>query len=125
MEAQKPTVDQVLQMMTQSMDGKLPKSIELAKEVFPEIIVEQALNSAYAMPQENGALDAETRILIYLGIALATGSKTCIEAMMNKSKTLRINKDKILETFKIARYAESSRVLGNADLVFEQLIDEK
>jgi alkylhydroperoxidase/carboxymuconolactone decarboxylase family protein YurZ len=73
------------------------------------------------MPPQNVALEAQTRTLIYLGIALATGSKACIEAMMNKAKTQNISKDKILETFKIARYAEATRVLGNAEIVFEHL----
>ena len=119
-----PTTEQILSMMKGMMDGKLPKSIELAEKVLPEMIAEQAKNSTFAMPQENGALDAESRILIYLRIALATGSNTYIEAMMNKAKTQHIAKEKILETFKIARYAEASRVLGNAETVFEHLLNQ-
>lgn len=115
-----PTTEQILDMMSKAMDGKLPKAIELAGETFPEMVAEHAHSSAFAMPQ-NGALEPETRTLIYLGIALATGSKACIEAMMNKAKMQNIPKDKILETFKIARYAEATRVVGNAELVFEHL----
>ena len=120
MENQQPTTEQILSMMKGAMDGKLPRAIELAGEVFPEMVAEHAHSSAFALPQ-NGALDAETRTLIYLGVALATGSKPCIEAMMNKAKMQNISKDKILETFKIARYAEATRVLGNAEIVFEHL----
>jgi alkylhydroperoxidase/carboxymuconolactone decarboxylase family protein YurZ len=120
MENQQPTTEQILSMMKGAMDGKLPRAIELAGEVFPEMVAEHAHSSAFALPQ-NGALDAETRTLIYLGVALATGSKACIEAMMNKAKMQNISKDKILETFKIARYAEATRVLGNAEIVFEHL----
>jgi AhpD family alkylhydroperoxidase len=120
MENQQPTTEQILSMMKGAMDGKLPKSIELAGEVFPEFVAEQARSSAFAMPQ-NGALDAETRTLIYLGVALATGSKACIEAMTNKAKMQQISKEKILETLKIARYAEATRVIGNAEIVFEHL----
>ena len=122
MENQKPTTEQILSMMKGAMDGKLPKAIELAGEVFPEFVAEQARSSAFAMP-ENGALEAETRTLIYLGVALATGSKACIEAMMNKAKMQRISKEKILETLKIARYAEATRVIGNAEIVLEHLKD--
>jgi len=120
METQQPTTEQILSMMKGAMDGKLPKAIELAGEVFPEFVAEQARSSAFAMPQ-NGALDAETRTLIYLGVALATGSKACIEAMMNKAKMQQISKEKILETLKIARYAEATRVIGNAEIVLEHL----
>lgn len=120
METKKPTTEQILSMMKGAMDGKLPRAIELAGEVFPEMVEEHAHSSAFALPQ-NGALEAETRTLIYLGIALATGSKSCIEAMMNKAKMQNIPKDKILEAFKIARYAEATRVVGNAEIVFEHL----
>lgn len=115
-----PTTEQILDMMSKAMDGKLPIAIELAGEVFPEMVVEHAHSSAFALPQ-NGALDAETRTLIYLGVAYATGSKPCIEAMMNKAKMQNIAKAKILEAFKIARYAEATRVVGNAEIVFEHL----
>jgi alkylhydroperoxidase/carboxymuconolactone decarboxylase family protein YurZ len=121
METQQPTTEQILSMMKGAMDGKLPKAIELAGEVFPEFVAEQARSSAFAMPPQNGALDAETRTLIYLGVALATGSNACIEAMMNKSKMQNIAKEKILETVKIARYAEATRVIGHAAIVFEHL----
>lgn len=120
METKQPTTEQILSMMKGAMDGKLPRAIELAGEVFPDMVAEHAHSSAFAMPP-NGALNAETRTLIYLGIALATGSKACIDAMMNKAKIQNISKDKILETFKIARYAEATRVVGNAELVFEHL----
>lgn len=124
METQKPTTEQILSMMKGAMDGKLPKAIELAGEVFPEMVAEHAHSSAFAMPKD-GALEPETRTLIYLGIALATGSKACIEAMMNKAKMQNISKEKILEAFKIARYAEATRVVGNAEKVFEQLLNNK
>ncbi|WP_206285868.1 carboxymuconolactone decarboxylase family protein [Yeosuana marina] len=120
METKKPTTEQILSMMKGAMNGKLPRAIELAGEIFPELVEEHAHSSAFALPQ-NGALEAETRTLIYLGIALATGSKACIEAMMNKAKMQNISKDKILEAFKIARYAEATRVVGNAEIVFEHL----
>ena len=108
--------------MKGAMDGKLPKAIELAGDVFPEFVAEQARSSAFAMP-ENGALEAETRTLIYLGVALATGNKACAEAMMNKAKTQEISKEKILETLKVARFAEATRVFGNAEIVLEHLKD--
>ena len=71
----------------------------------PEMVFEHARNSAFAMPTEAGALDAQTRTLIYLGVALATGSKACVRTMMNKAHAEKIDRSKILKTFKIARFA--------------------
>ncbi len=119
-QSKQPTVDQILQMMSQAMDGKLPKAIELAGQVMPEMVYEHAHSSGFAQPN-NGALDTETRTLIYLGVALATGSKSCIEALMNKAKVQNISNEKLLETFKIARFAEATRVVGNAEILFEHI----
>jgi AhpD family alkylhydroperoxidase len=87
----------------------------------PEMVFEPARDSAFAMATKSGALDAETRNLIYLGVALATGSHACVRAMMNKAHAGEIDRAEILETFKIARFAGATRVFGNAEQLFEQL----
>lgn len=115
-----PTLEQVLATMTASLNGTLPASVSLAGEVMPEMVFRHAQDGAFAMPKEDGALTPETRTLIYLGIALATGSH-CIEAMMNKATAQGIEDAKVLETYKIARFAEATRVFGNAEYVFAQL----
>jgi hypothetical protein len=38
-----------------------------------------------------------------------------------KAKTLNISKEKLIETYKMKRYAEASRVMGNAEIFFETL----
>ena len=58
--------------------------------------------------------------LMLLGIALATGSH-CVEGLMNKAKVQNIDQAKILETVKIARFAEATRVFNNAEQVLAQL----
>ena len=52
-----------------------PKTIELTGEVFPEMVTEHAHSSAFAM-QMRRTFRTKMRTLIYLGIALATGSKS-------------------------------------------------
>ena len=116
-----PTPKDVLAQMGRSMGGRVPRAIELAATALPEMVLEQARRSGYAMPPEGGALTEETRTLISFGIALATGSHACVEAMLNKSETLGISAGALAETFKIARYAEATRVVGNAELLFERL----
>lgn len=41
--------------------------------------------------------------------------------MMGKARAAGIDKDKILETFKIARFAEATRVMGNGEPLLDQL----
>jgi alkylhydroperoxidase/carboxymuconolactone decarboxylase family protein YurZ len=110
-----PTVEQVLANMAAGLDGHVPAAVTHAARVIPELVVRHAQDSAFAMPRPTGALTEETRTLIYLGIALATGSAPCVQAMTDKAHTLGIESDKLLETFKLARFAEASRVLGNAE----------
>ena len=116
-----PTVDQVVANMTASLNGQVPPAIRRAVTVMPELVVRHAQDSAFAMPPQGGALTNETRTLIYLGIALATGSRACIEAMTDKAQGLGITPEKLLETFKIARFAEATRVLGNAEPLLAKL----
>ena len=103
-------MEQILAGMSKQMDRKLPRSAQLADEVMSEMILEHAEDIGFAMPKEGGAL--------------ATGSQASIEAMMNKAHVLNISKEKILETYKISRFAEATRAMGNAEKVFQHLKDE-
>jgi alkylhydroperoxidase/carboxymuconolactone decarboxylase family protein YurZ len=115
-----PTVQQVLAGMSAQVGGHLPRMVELAATVMPEMVLRHAQDGGFAMPREGGALPEETRTLILLGIALATGSH-CVEGLMHKAKVLDIDNAKILETVKIARFAEATRVFNNAEHVLAQL----
>lgn len=118
-----PTTDQILTTMKASLNGSVPRAAQLAGEVAPGILLRHVQDSGFAMPKDDtGALTEETRTLIYLGVALATGSRACVEAMTNKSTTLGIDSAKLLETFKIARFAEATRVLGNAEPLLAALV---
>ena len=118
-----PSVEQIVANISRSLNGQLPPALQRAVTVMPEMVERHAQDSAFAMPPEGGVRTNETRTLIYLGIALATGSRTCIEAMTNKAQGLGIESAKLLETFKIARFAEATRVLGNAEPLLAQLAD--
>ncbi|MCB2176477.1 MAG: carboxymuconolactone decarboxylase family protein [Actinomycetales bacterium] len=120
----RPALDEVLATITASLNGHLPDTVRLAAQAMPEMVYRHTQDGAFAMPKEGGALTPQTRTLIYLGIALATGSH-CIEAMMNKATAQGIDAASILETFKIARFAEATRVFGNAEYVFARLADQQ
>ncbi len=116
---QKPTIEQVFGMMRKTM-GSIPSAIEKATEVDEGLLYEHLRSRAYAMPAE-GALDEEARTLIYLATALAAGSKACIQAMANKAKMQGISPEKVLETVRIVRFALATKVIGDAEPVFESL----
>lgn len=115
-----PTIEQLLAGMSAQVGGHLPRMVELASSVMPEMVFKHAQDGGFAMPKEGGALPEETRTLMLLGIALATGSH-CVQGLMHKAKAQNIEQAKILETVKIARFAEATRVFNNAEQVFAQL----
>ncbi len=118
---QKPTVDEVFAMMRKTM-GAVPSAIEKAGKIDEGLLYEHLRSRQYAMPPE-GALDEETRTLLYLASALAAGSAACIQAMASKAKMQGIPAAKILETLHIVRFALATKVIGEAEPVFEALRD--
>ena len=117
--AQKPAVEEVFGMMRKMM-GSVPTAIEQAVKVDEGLLYEHLRSRGYAMPP-NGALDEETRTLIYLAASLAAGSQACIQAMANKAKMQNIPAEKVLETVHIVRFALATKVLGEAEPVFTAL----
>jgi len=116
-----PTVDQIMAGMSAGLGGKaVPPMIQLAATVMPDMVLRQAQDSGFAMPKEGGALAEETRTILLLGITLATGSD-CVENLVNKAKAQGIDDAKLLETLKIARFAEATRVFNNAVPLLAQL----
>ena len=116
---QQPSVEQVFEMMRKTM-GSVPSAIEKAVQVDEGLLYEHLRSRSYAMPAE-GALDEETRTLVYIASALAASSQACIQAMANKAKMQGIAPEKVLETVRIVRFALATKVLGDAEPVFEAL----
>lgn len=108
--------------MSASLNGAVPTAARLAGRVAADVLARHVQDSAFAMPKDgSGALSDETRTLIYLAVALATGSRPCVEAMTGKARAQGIEAAKLLETVKIARFAEASRVLGAAEPLLAEL----
>lgn len=116
-----PTVEQVMAGMSAGLGGKpIPTMIQLAATAMPAMVLRQAQDSGFAMPKEGGALTEETRTILLLAVALAAGSD-CVENLVNRAKAQGIDEAKLLETFKIARFAEATRVFNNAVPLFAEL----
>jgi hypothetical protein len=114
-----PTVEQVLAGMAAQVGGHLSRMVELAATIMPEMVLKHAQHGGFDMPKDGGAPE-ETRTLMLLGIALATRSH-CVQGLMHQAQVLNIEQAKILETVKIARFAEATRVFNNAEHVLAQL----
>ncbi len=119
-----PSVEQILDTMRTTM-GSVPPAIEKAAVADPRMVAEQVRSSAFAMPPEDGALDAETRTLVYLAVALATSNHACTVAMTNKARVQGIGDAKLLEALHIARYAMATKVLGDAEPVFDLITERR
>ena len=83
------------------------------------MVAEQARLERLRHAPEDGVLDAETRTLIYLAVALATSNRACTMAMVNKARKQEIATAKLLEAFHIRVSALATQVVGNAEPVFD------
>jgi len=111
-----PTPEQILGMMEEQLGADaVPTVMRHASRVMPEMLVEHVRGKMFAMSPEGGALDDEARTLIYLAAALASSSHECVKVMSALATRQGIAREKLLETFKIARLAVASEMIGNAE----------
>jgi alkylhydroperoxidase/carboxymuconolactone decarboxylase family protein YurZ len=118
MSQSEPDPQMILNKM-RAMLGDVPAAMEKAATADPRMVIEQTRSSAFAMPEESGGLDAQTRTLVYLAVALATSDRACTLAMLGKASQQGIPTGQLLETFHITRFAAASRVLGEAEPLFD------
>ncbi|MGC8539240.1 MAG: carboxymuconolactone decarboxylase family protein [Phycisphaerae bacterium] len=118
--AKRPNMHDILNRMRQAV-GEVPPTVEQLARVDPEMIYEHLRSQAYAMPADSPALDDETRTLIYLAAALASSSHECVRATVAKATGQGISREKLLETVRIVRLAMATRVISDAEPVFEAI----
>lgn len=110
--------------MLEVLQAKISDTMAFEDNVFLEILDENTRSNAADLSQRC-ELEQETRTLIYLSIAFATGNKTRIEDIMNKAKMQNITREKILEVFKISVDVESEKVMNNAGIIHGHLKNTK
>jgi alkylhydroperoxidase/carboxymuconolactone decarboxylase family protein YurZ len=121
MATQQPTAEELLEQMRIGM-GTVPSAIVKSVSADPGLIHEHMRSRAYAMPMP-GALDEETRTLLYLAAALAGSSPACVRAMADRIRILKIAPEKVTETVHIVRFAMATKMIGDAEPVFDVLSD--
>lgn len=114
------TPNEILDMMRKGM-GQVPAAIEKSVPVDPTLIQEHLRSKGFAMPTESPALDEQTRTLVYLAAALAGTSPACVKAMANKIAQQGIAANKVTETIHIVRLAMATKIIGDAEPVFDAL----
>ncbi len=112
-------VQAIFEQMRKGM-GHVPPAIEKSALVDPGLLVEHMRMRAYTLPVD-GALDEHTRTLVYLAAALAGTSPACVQAMTAKAVRQGIPAAKVLEVVHIARFAMASRIIGDAEPIFDAL----
>lgn len=115
---QKPTPEQVEAMMIEKM-GALPSSLNAAKAIDPEFLVEQAISSKMSIQSEANPFDPKTSMMIALAASLTLGSHECVKEQTKMLKKMGITKEELAFLVRIVKHAHTSAVMGNAKAAFE------
>ena len=115
---QKPTPQQVEAMMTEKM-GALPSSLNAAKAIDPEFLVDQAISSKMSMQSEANPFDPKTSMMLALATSITLGSDECVMEQTRMLKKMGITKEELAFLVRIVKHAHTSAVMGSAKAAFE------
>ena len=111
MEAKKPTLEQVLQMMADNL-GEEPRPMVLMSEIIPEMVFKQAQDRKFVFDLPN--IPAKYKHLIMIAVAAAVSSHLCTETFIKIAKRAGVSKEEIGEAIIAARFALASTVFASA-----------
>ena len=111
MEGKKPTLEQVLQMMTENL-GEEPRPMVLMSKVLPEWIPRQAEERKFVFDLPN--VPSKYRHLIMIAVAAAVSSHLCTETFIKIAERSGVSKEEIGEAIITARFALASTVFASA-----------
>ena len=121
MEEQKPTIDQILEMMAKNL-GEEPRPMVLMSRVLPEWIPKQAQERKFVFDLPH--IPGKYKHLIMIAVASAVSSHLCTETFIKIAKRAGVSKEEIGEAIIAARFALASTVFASATEGLECLIDE-
>jgi len=114
----KPTPEQVEAMMTEKM-GALPSSLNAAKAIDPQFLVEQAISSQMSVQNEANPLDPKTSMMIMLATSMTLHSEECVMEQTKMLKKMGITKEELAFVVRLVKHAQISVVMGSAKAAFE------
>jgi len=114
---QKPAVNEILGLMAKKLDGeeKIPKAIQYAKTVAPELIYDVASSSKSSVGDPNSPFNTKTSTLIFLAVASAVKDTECIKTQLNAALNMGATKEELIAIIKIVKHATHSSVIGYAE----------
>ena len=118
MEEKKPTVDQILQMMAESLGGE-PRPMVLMSKVLPEWIPKQAQERKFVFNLPH--IPAKYKHLIMIAVAASVSSHMCTETFIKIAKRAGVSEEEIAEAIIAARFALASTVFASATEGLEYL----
>jgi len=109
----KPTPEQAEAMMTEKM-AALPSSLNAAKAIDPEFLVDQAVSSKLSIQSEANPFDPKTSMMIALAASLTLSSDECVMEQTRMLKKKDITKEEITYLVRIIKHYHKDIVIGNA-----------
>ena len=111
MEGKKPTLEQVLQMMTENL-GEEPRPVVLMSKVIPEMVFKQAQDRKFVFNLPN--CSSKYKLLIMIAVAAAVSSHLCTETFIKIAERSGVRKEETGEAIITARFALASTVFASA-----------
>lgn len=105
-------------MMTEKM-GALPASLNAAKAIDPEFLVDQAISSKMSMQSEANPFDLKTSMMLALAASITLNSSECVMEQTRMLKKMGITKEELAYLIRIIKHAYTSAVMGSARAAFE------
>ncbi len=121
MEEKKPTLEQVLKMMTDNL-GEEPKPMMLMSKIIPEMVFKQAQDRKFVYDLPN--IPAKYKHLIMIAVAASVSCPMCTDTFMKIAKRSGVSKEEIAEAIITARFALASTVFASATEGLENLVKE-
>ena len=113
-------LEKAFAMMQQNLGPALPPVMEKIYRQDPGLFANHLMDRQFAKP-EGGSLDERTRVLVHLAAAVALGAEGCARAMAHRGRAIGLDREALLEAVYIARFAAASKVLEDAEAVFDEL----
>ncbi|MGF3521953.1 MAG: carboxymuconolactone decarboxylase family protein [Candidatus Bathyarchaeia archaeon] len=121
MSEQKPTVEQILQLMAKNL-GEEPRPMVLMSKVLPEWIPKQAQERKFVFDLPH--IPAKYKHLIMIAVAASSSCDLCTETFIKIAKREGVSKEEIGEALIAARFALASTIFAAATDGLEHLTKE-
>lgn len=123
---QKPTADEVYQMMKDAIGVEyMSPAMKQAHKVAPSLLVDHGLSCSQSIKSEENALDMKTSVLVFLAASLALKDDACTSAFVRLSDEVGISNEELISLIRIVKHAASSGVIGASEVLLDYMGQRK